>query len=113
MRFDFNEAALAEIADSEGMAAMLDEVGAKVRGKARANARAVYPNHGPGDAVGKAKTPVERGIIATAGRDAEGRYVDVGYHRGHAGFVLFFTEVGTSQMSPRPHLRPAVDQVRF
>lgn len=113
MRFQFNEAALAEIADSASMADMLDDAGRKVRGKARANARAIYPGHGNGEAVGKAKTPIERGIISSPGRDSEGRYVDVGYHHGHAGFVLFFTEVGTSQMSPRPHLRPAVDQVRF
>jgi hypothetical protein len=113
MRFDFNESALQEIADSAGMADMLDQVGRKVRTQARRNARAIYPAHGEGDAVGAKKTPIERGVIAAPGRDAEGRYVDVGYHHGHAGFVLFWTEVGTTQMSPRPHLRPAVEQVRF
>lgn len=113
MRFDFDESALQEIADSAGMGEMLDQVSRKVRGKARANARAIYPAHGDGDPVGDKKTPIERGIIAAPGRDAEGRYVDVGYHHGHAGFVLFWTEVGTTRMSPRPHLRPAVEQVRF
>lgn len=113
MRFDFNESALQEIADSAGMAEMLDQVGRKVRTQARRNARAIYPAHGDGNPVGEQKTPIERGIIARPGRDDQGRYVDVGYHQGHAGFVLFWTEVGTTQMSPRPHLRPAVEQVRF
>jgi nucleotidyltransferase/DNA polymerase involved in DNA repair len=73
---------------------LLDEVGTRVRDRARRNARSIDPDDV--DAIA-----TDKGI------DAEGHYVDVGYDKHHRGFPLWWHEVGTSQFPPRPHLRPA------
>jgi len=111
--FAWNPAAIDELANSPAMANMLDGVGRKLAAEARRNARTIFPEHGPGKPVGKKKTAIERGVIRKPGRDNEGHYIDVGFHTGHAGFVLFWAEVGTETQPPRPLLRSALDKTRI
>ena len=101
MTIDWNEAALAELARTAAMRDMLDEVAGRVRDTARANAAAYYP----------ASRRVQS-IVSEAGVDGQSAFADVGYNRDDSGFVLWFSEVGTVKMSPRPHLRAALDQTR-
>ena len=102
MDIEWNAGALAALAESAEVAAFVESAAAKVRDQARVNAAAHYP--------GTSRT---RGIEAESGRDSQGVYSDVGYTRTHPGFVLWWSEVGTEQMSPRPHLRAALHQIRL
>lgn len=101
-RIDWDEAALEALASHPAMREMLDDVATQVRNRARDNASGYY-------------APSRRisAIITESGTDRQGAFADVGYDRTHPGFVLFFSEVGTSRMSPRPHLRAAVEQTRI
>lgn len=102
MDIDWAPGALAALAESPEVAAFIESAATKVRDQARNNAAAQYP--------GTSRT---RGIAVESGRDAHGAYSDVGYTRTHPGFVLWWSEVGTQQMSPRPHLRAALHQIRL
>jgi hypothetical protein len=73
---------------------LLVEAGEKVRDGARANARSISRDT---DAI----------VSTDVGSDAESHYVDVGYDKNNPGFILWWHEVGTSQIPPSPHLRPA------
>lgn len=101
-RINWNEAALAELESSEAMQNMLHKAGNAVRDQARANVKSYYPS-----------TRREKAIWTDSGVDAKSAYADVGYDRTQPGWVLFYSEVGTSLMSPRPHLRAALDQTRL
>lgn len=96
--FDFRRAALAEIAESREVKKLAAGAALGIRDKARSNVQAIYPG-----------TSRAQAIDVDGGTDAEGVYADVGYNKLHTGFVLFFSEVGTVKMSPRPHLRPAME----
>ena len=98
-RIDWDESALAELASHAAMRDMLDEVATKVRDVARRNASAYYP----------ASRRVQA-IVTDSGVDAQSAFADVGYDRNASGFVLWFSEVGTTKMAPRPHLRAALEQ---
>jgi HK97 gp10 family phage protein len=98
----WDQAALAALAASDEMRDLLDEVAATVRDTARSNAAAYYP-----------ASPRVRAIITRSGSDEQGAWADVGYDADSPGFVLFFSEVGTVHMAPRPHLRAAVEQTRI
>lgn len=96
---DWDAGALEELARHAAMRDMLEEVATAVRDRARLNASAYYP----------ASRRVQA-IIAETGTDSQSAYADVGYDRDQGGFVLWFSEVGTAKMAPRPHLRAALDQ---
>lgn len=98
-RIDWDESALAELASHAAMRDMLDEVATKVRDAARRNASAYYP----------ASRRVQA-IVTDSGVDGQSAFADVGYDRNASGFVLWFSEVGTTKMAPRPHLRAALEQ---
>lgn len=98
----WNRGALEELASSDAMRNMLHKAGNAVRDTARANVQSHYPG-----------TQRARAIWTESGTDAESAYADVGYRRSSPGWVLFYSEIGTSLMSPRPHLRAALDQTRF
>lgn len=98
-RIDWDEGALADLARHAAMRDMLEEVATTVRDRARMNASAYYP----------ASRRVQA-IVCETGLDAQSAYADVGYDRDQGGFVLWFSEVGTTKMAPRPHLRAALEQ---
>ena len=102
MNIDWDAAALASLAELPAVAEFIEDVAGKVAKQARGNASGHYP--------GTSRT---RGIEAESGRDSRGVYSDVGYTRTHPGFVLWWSEVGTQKMSPRPHLRAALHQIRL
>lgn len=100
-RLDLDPDALTRLAEQS--AAVIDKAAIKVAQRARANVRAHYPG-----------TKRAAAIEAVTGlSDADGPYADVGYLKRHPGMVLFFSEVGTVTMAPRPHLRQALTQVRL
>lgn len=102
MKIRWNDDALAELASGEPMREFIEGVGNKVRNNARANVKGHYP-----------ATRRDRAIVTESGTDEQSAYADVGYDKTQPGFVLFYSEVGTSTMSPRPHLRAALDQTRI
>lgn len=97
MDFDFRAAALDEIANSAAVKALVGKAAVGIRNDARDRVRGYY-----------GETARANALEVEAGIDAEGIYADVGYLKRHPGFVLFFSEVGTVKMSPRPHLVPAM-----
>ena len=101
-RVDWRAGALDELASSPEMRSFLGDVADDIVDQARTNARAFYPG-----------TNRVRAIAKETGVDAESAYADVGYTPTHPGFVLWWSEVGTQHMSPRPHLRAALQQVRL
>lgn len=54
------------------------------------------------------KTPGKATIRFSRGRDRQGFYCDVGPNR--KAFYLAFLEYGTSKLSARPFLRPAIEK---
>lgn len=99
---DWSPGALDEIAKSTEMAVFVTRAAEQVAIQARANVKAHYPD--------TERTP---GIDTDFGIDDVSAFADVGYARTHPGFVLWWSEVGTQQMSPRPHLRAALTQIRL
>lgn len=97
LHIKWDGAAIAELESRPEVRDYLGKIADKVRDDARANARSYYP----------ASRRVQA-IISRTGTDAQGAYADVGYDATQSGFVLWFSEVGTVKMSPRPHLRAAV-----
>lgn len=95
-------AAIALIEASPELARLLASAADSIAAQARRNAAAHYPS-----------SPLPAAISTTSGTDTTGPYADVGYTRSHPGFVLWWSEVGTRKMSPRPHLRAAVKQVHI
>lgn len=91
----FYRGAIDDLARSAEAEAAVNETAKVVRDRAKRSA-------------GVVSTQRAEGIVAESGRDFEGAYADVGYDRTHFGFVLFWHEVGTSQISPTPHLRSAL-----
>lgn len=98
---DLDPAAVARLAHQA--ASLCDRAAEQVAAQARANAAAIFP--GSGRPSGIVSLPRQS--------DEHGPYADVGYTKHHPGHVLFFTEVGTVTMSPQPHLRLALTQVRI
>jgi len=98
---DISSAAIREMESSPQLRRMLGEVADDVATIARRNAAAHYP-----------ASRLPQAITSADGTDADGAYADVGYTRTDPGFALWWSEVGTSKMSPRPHLRAALTQVR-
>lgn len=98
----WDQDALSELETGSAMRDMLHRAGNAVRDQARANVKSYYPS-----------TMRYKAIWTESGVDAKSAYADVGYDRSQPGFVLFYSEVGTSLMSPRPHLRAALDETRF
>ncbi len=89
-----NTTALAALAASEDVKAALDRVGEQVADRA---AQAAPKASGAGAAS----------IHHVVGVDGDGAYAHVSWDRDH--FYLGFHEFGTSRMSARPFLRPALD----
>ena len=81
---------------------MVEKATTKVQTTTRENVQKIYPG-----------TTRTKGIGAESGEDSESVYGIVGYTKDHPGFVLWWTEVGTRKMRPRPHLRAALNQVRL
>lgn len=102
MRVNWDRAALKALETSEAMQSMLHRAGNAVRDQARANVQGHYPG-----------TRRDRAIYTESDTDAQSAFANVGYDKTRPGWVLFYSEVGTLHMSPRPHLRRALDQVRF
>lgn len=100
MNIDWTPGVLNALARTPEMAALLNRAAEKVADQARTNAAAHYPG---------STRPL--GIDTATGVDARSAYADVGYTRTHPGFVLWWSEVGTQRMAPRPHLRRALAQV--
>lgn len=100
-RIVWDQSALAELAQREEMRRFLGEIAEDVAVRARSNASAYYP-----------ATRRVQAIITRSGTDGESAYADVGYASDQPGFVLWFSEVGTVNMSPRPHLRAALQQTK-
>ena len=94
--FRLNERALADLIDGPGGRRVLTAAAEQVRDEARMNAAHISEKR----AKAISNAPPER--------DASGTYVDVGYLRDHPGFVLWWHEVGSSQIPADPHLRPAL-----
>lgn len=102
MDVEWRRGALDEIGRSTEMAVFLTRVAENVAEQARRNARGHFPG-----------TDRVQGIDTDFGVDEVSAYANVGYAKTHPGFVLWWSEVGTQKMSPRPHLRAALNQVRF
>lgn len=98
---DISSSAIREMESSPQVRRLLNDAAHDIADIARRNAMAHYP-----------ASQLPQAIAALNGTDADGAYADVGYTKHHAGFVLWWSEVGTSKMSPRPHLRAALTQVR-
>lgn len=93
--FEFDRAALAELARSESVRRLLDREALAIRGRARANAADI-------------SSELADAIDVESGDDADGPFADIGYRRDRPGFVLWWHEVGTVNYPATPHLRPAV-----
>jgi hypothetical protein len=102
LRIDLDRQAIEELARRPEMAAFITQTGAKVRAQAQQNARAAFPGSDRASAHG-----------TYSGVDEQGVYTDVGYTRGYYGFVLWWSEVGTSTTPVRPMLRQALQQIRL
>lgn len=100
-QLDLDPAAIDRLAAQT--AHVIDKAAAAVAAQARANVAGHYPGSHRANAI----------VAVTGQSDEQGPYADVGYARNHPGFVLFWSEVGTANMSPRPHLRQALTQVRI
>jgi len=101
-RIDFDRRALAELARRPEVADFIAKTGAKVRAQAQQNARAAFPGSDRASGHG-----------THSGVDEQGVYTDVGYTRAYYGFVLWWSEVGTSTTPVRPMLRQALQQIRL
>lgn len=102
MSVELNQSAIAALGRSASMSALLDNVAERVATQARRNVTGHFPG-----------TARAEGIAVVSGVDQVSAHADVGYLRNHPGFVLWWSEVGTRKMSPRPHLRVALQQVRL
>ena len=101
-RVDWRPGALDELAASPEVEQALAQAGELVKQRARMIVRTAYP------------WSQRYGAINTEdGQDRESTFVDVGYTRSHYGFVLWWSEVGTTNTPARPHLRAALQQVRL
>lgn len=94
--------ALSELAHSPELGEFVHKAARAVAKEAKANVVGHYPS-----------TRRAKAIDTDSGMDAQSAYADVGYTASHPGFVLWWSEVGTQDMSPRPHLRAALNQVRL
>ena len=102
MKVQLDAAAIEELGRRPEVAAFVEKVATGVRNQARDSVKGHYPG-----------TKRGRAIAVESGRDEISAYSDVGYTKTHPGFVLWWSEVGTQKMSPRPHLRAALNQVRL
>lgn len=102
LRIDLDPKALAELTRRPEMADFIAQTGKKVRAQAQQNARAAFPGSDRASGHG-----------TYSGIDEQGAYTDVGYTRAYYGFVLWWSEVGTSTTPVRPMLRQALQQIRL
>lgn len=97
-RLGLDASAIAALVNEPGVRDELERKGMQLRNRARQNAARISPRR-------------TRAIVMTpVAADEGGPYVDVGYDKTNPGWVLYFSEIGTRTMPPRPHLRPAVGQ---
>ena len=97
MRLEFNQEALAALADDAALEAFVGHLGEQVAERANTRARALFTDQG-GGGVGSIESHIEhdeRGLLARVGYPAEYFYMNL-------------HEVGTQHERPRPHLRPAL-----
>lgn len=105
MLVDLRPAAIQALASSPAVARAVEDAGDRVAQQARRNVVQAYG--------GKQSVQRYSGAIRTeSGTDDGAAFTDVGYAKSHAGFVLWWSEVGTELMSAAPHLRLAVEQAR-
>lgn len=97
LNIQISDAAVRRVIDHEMAKDYIADLGEQVRDRARVNARGISD-----------KTDA---IVSVPGEDADGVYARIGYDKHHPGFVLWWHEVGTVNHPPRPHLRPALQQV--
>ena len=89
-----NQSEMRRLLDGPGVMAGLERVGEQVAKRAALTAP-------------KATGAGAASIHAETAEDSRGKHVRVGWDRDH--FYMLFAEVGTSRMSARPFLRPALD----
>jgi len=94
VRVNVDEKALRRLIESQGIEAALTRVGDQVAERA---AQAAPKDSGEG----------ARSIRAEVAHDEDGPHVNVSWDKAH--FYMAFHELGTSRMSARPFLRPALD----
>lgn len=105
-QIDIYGRAVRQIAHDPETVAFLGKVASEVAKKSRENVVLAYPSS-------LRIRKLSRAIDLDFGVDEYGAWADVGYTSTNPGFVLWWSEVGTQSMSARPHLRAALDQVRF
>lgn len=102
--FRFNEAELTKLLTGSEGPVMRDLSRRAIRVESSAKRYATGQGGGPNVRTGR----LRGSITWRLGRDARGPYADVGTNVFYGPFV----EMGTSRMSARPYLRPALESAR-
>lgn len=96
--FDLDPGALSDLADSDDVDGLLQDVGDQIADRAFARA----PKR-----TGKGAGSIQ----AVVSDDGDGKHVDVSW--GAAYFYMGFAETGTEHQAATPFLRPALDETKL